>query len=157
MIFIGTIGTKLYFLEGEKIYRVGLNTKRLFPHLAEKTIPSIMFIYKKGDPPDILEIRVDSAYFDSSGKWSVSEFEHRRIAYLIGEALFPNKDDKVSKLKPRPFIRSISEKQKQIIREQFDKDFGSGAWDQFPFHLKMDLWKTGRGSKVFPTSILNTE
>ena len=71
MIFIGTIGTKLYFLEGEKIYRVGLNTKRLFPHLAEKTIPSIMFIYKKGDPPDILEIRGFSLFRQ---QWKVVGF-----------------------------------------------------------------------------------
>jgi len=143
---MSNIGVKIYFIEGEKIYRVGLNTKKRFLHLAGKTIPYVTFIFMKGDSPEILEIRVDPAYINPEGYWSVSEFDRKRVAYVIGEFLSPNKNKKITKLRPRPFIDILTNKQKEIIIERFKKDFGPGSWETLPYNCKMDLWKKGRGN-----------
>jgi len=49
------------------------------------------------------------------------------------------------KFKTRPIVGCLTEKQKDMLKVRFEKDFGLGAWDKLPPNFKINLWKNGRG------------
>jgi hypothetical protein len=143
---LSLVGLKMYLLVGDNIIRIGLDTKRLFPHLANKAVPSLQVIFEKTNPLRIFEVRVDPCHFDSEGKYKVDEWERIRAMSVLSEVLsLEPADDKVINLKPKPYIASLTEKQKELIKSQIDKDFGVNTWESLPPNLKVGLWKTGRG------------
>lgn len=146
---VGDVKQRVYFVEVDKVYKVGLDTKRVFPNLAGKMVPYVTVIFRKGEVPEILQVRVDPAYINPEGQWKITDFEHRCAASAmekIFDGLVENtKDKKVSRISYRPVRIMLTDNQKELIKVRIDKDFGVGIWNSLPPHLKMDLWKKGIG------------
>jgi len=88
-----------------------------------------------------LEIRVDPVCFDSEGRWHPMQNDITSVLDLI----LPKKNDNVVKFKTRPIVGCLTEKQKDMLKVRFEKDFGLGSWDKLPPSYKINLWKNGRG------------
>ncbi|MTI84911.1 MAG: hypothetical protein FH756_13690 [Firmicutes bacterium] len=144
------IGTKIYFVEKNRVYRVGLDTKKVFPALAGTMVPYVSVIYDKDDSKKITNIRIDPAYINCDGQWKVSEFEHRQMQTILDEefsSILPEvskKNEKVTSMKYKPKPIKLTDKQKELVKERIKKDFGDDAWGKLPGWAKANLWKNGR-------------
>ena len=57
---MGDIGIRYYFLDGDEIMRVGVDTKKTFPKLAGRQVPWVTVLFQRSTK-EILSIRFDPA------------------------------------------------------------------------------------------------
>ena len=132
---------RYYFLDGNEIIRVGIDTKKLFPKLAGRQVIWITVTFYK-DTNELDSIRIDPANINQVGEWT-SDIEDRYAAQVLGDAL-SGRSGKVISLRPYLSHIKLTDPQKDILRNRIDRDFGAGTWDSIPPKNKALLWSTGR-------------
>jgi hypothetical protein len=143
-VFMARLGLRYYFLDGNEIIRVGLDTKKLFPKLAGKQVIWITITFHK-DTMKLAAIRIDPANINQAGEWT-SDIEDRYAAQVLGEAL-SGRSGKVISLRPYLSRIKLSDSQREILRNRIDVDFGAGTWGSIPPKNRALLWSTGRTSE----------
>jgi hypothetical protein len=137
---MGDIGIRYYFLDGDRIFRVGVDAKH-FPKLAGRQMPWVTVLFQRSNK-EILSIRFDPANINPDGEWT-SNMEDRYAVQALGEALF-GRSDKVASLRPYLSRIKLTDSQKEILRNRIDRDFGPGSWESITPKEKALLWSTGR-------------
>jgi hypothetical protein len=123
------LGLRYYFLDGNEIIRVGLDTKKRFPKLAGRQIIWItVTLYK--DTRELAAIRIDPANINRAGEWT-SDIEDRYAAQALGEVI-SGRSGKVTSLRPYLSHIKLTDPQKEILRSSI------------PPKNKALLWSTGR-------------
>jgi hypothetical protein len=91
---------------------------------------------------ELAAIRIDPANINRAGEWT-SDIEDRYAAQALGEVL-SGRSGKVISLRPCLSHIKLTDSQKEILRNQIDRNFGFGTWDSIPPKNKALLWSTGR-------------
>jgi hypothetical protein len=141
------VGVKYYLIIDDRILKIGIDTKKVFPDLADKTVPAFQVIFERDNPSNILEIRIDPHHFNSCGKYETDEFTMKKAMHAIDKTIFAKyrNNDRVIEFQPQPYINNLTEAQKALIKDQFNKDFGPNAWENLLPSMKAAFWKTGMG------------
>jgi hypothetical protein len=137
---MGDIGIRFYFFDGDKIMKVGVDTKKRFPALAGRQVPWVTVFFLRSTK-EIQSIRFDPANINTAGEWK-DELEGKYAAQSMEEILLGRPDNVVS-LRRRSRI-TLTDSQKEILRNRIDWDFGTGTWDSLTPKEKALLWSTGR-------------
>jgi DMSO/TMAO reductase YedYZ molybdopterin-dependent catalytic subunit len=139
---MGDIGLRYYFFDGDRIMRVGVDTKKRFPNLAGRQVPWVTVIYLKSNK-QIQSIRFDPANINEAGEWT-SDIEDRYAAQVMQD-IFTRRSNKVASLRAS-YMSSIklTDSQKEILRNRIDRDFGVGTWNSIAPKEKALLWSTRR-------------
>jgi hypothetical protein len=146
---MGDIGFRFYFIDGDKIMRVGLDAK-CFPKLAGRQVTWITVIFQRSNK-EIMSIRFDPANIDPGGNWNC-DLEHKWAAAtmdkIFRKVLVKEESDKVTSLRPRLLRIKLTDYQKEVLRNRIDRDFGPGSWNRITPEEKALLWSTGRTFEI---------
>jgi hypothetical protein len=81
---MGDIGIRFYFFDGDKIMKVGVDTKKRFPALAGRQVPWVTVFFLRSTK-EIQSIRFDPANINTAGEWK-DELEGKYAAQAPGPA-----------------------------------------------------------------------
>jgi hypothetical protein len=105
-------------------------------------------LVKVAESSDVVEYKVQSPDFDSSGKWA--DIGRLRLFASAAEYEFdPFLPTSVQKLLP-PSIYKLSEAERQRLLDGEFKDFGWGAWAMTIHHYAETLLRNGKFPERHP-------
>lgn len=142
---MSVLKVRWYIIDEDRIQRIGLDTKRIFPHLANKKAVQVWVFFRVVDNSKVIEnIQIQWLYFDSDGNIDLSYSE--KVAVSALDSYFSQeRNDNVVSMRYKPLKVVLSDQQKKLLKSVIEKDFDPDSWESLPGWFIQNLWSKGIG------------